>query len=248
MTGLLFHAKTRPCLIARVIATEIRACFFLFEAVMSSALLHGYFRSSTAFRVRLALNLKRIAYDQHFRHLRKGEQRAPDYLALNPQGLVPTLEIDDHILTQSLAIIEYIDETHPTPPLLPADALGRARVRSLAYMVACEIHPINNLRVLQDLSRRFGATDSAVADWFRHWTAETFAPLEYRLAHEADTGRFCHGDKPGLADIVLVPQIINNLRFQVDMTAYPTINRIGQACLELEAFKAALPQNQPDAE
>jgi maleylpyruvate isomerase len=215
---------------------------------MSEALLHGYFRSSTAFRVRIALNIKGIAYEQRFRHLRKGEQRAPDYLSLNPQGLVPTLEIDQQILTQSLAIIEYIDETHPSPALLPADPLGRARVRSLAYMVACEIHPINNLRILQDLSRRFGASDSAVAAWFRHWVGETFAALEQRLAHEPHTGRFCHGDQPGLADLVLVPQIINNLRFQVDMSAYPTINRIGEACLNLDAFKAALPENQPDAE
>lgn len=215
---------------------------------MSAALLHGYFRSSTAFRVRIALNLKGIAYEQKFRHLRKGEQRAPDYLALNPQGLVPTLEIDQQIFTQSLAILEYLDETHPSPALLPQDALGRARVRSLAYMVACEIHPINNLRILQDLSRRFSVNDTAVAEWFRHWVNETFKPLEQRLAHEPQTGRFCHGDAPSLADLVLVPQLINNLRFQVDMSAYPTISRIGQNCLALDAFKAALPENQPDAE
>jgi maleylpyruvate isomerase len=215
---------------------------------MSSALLHGYFRSSTAFRVRIALNLKGIAFDQRFRHLRKGEQRAPDYLSLNPQGLVPTLEIDGHILTQSLAILEYLEETYPTPALLPSHALERARVRSLAYMVACEIHPLNNLRVLQDLSRRFGANDGAAADWFRHWTKETFGALEQRLAQEPQTGRFCHGDEPSFADLVLVPQIINNLRFQVDMSPYPTIERIGKACLELDAFAAALPERQPDAE
>ncbi len=215
---------------------------------MNSTLLHGFFRSSTAFRVRIALNLKGLAYDQRFRHLRKGEQRAPDYLMLNPQGLVPTLEIDNHVLTQSLAILEYLDETHPEPALLPKDAVGRARVRSLAYMVACEIHPINNLRVLQDLSKRFGANDGAVAEWFRHWVKETFAPLEQRLASEASTGTFCHGNTPTLADVCLVPQVINNTRFQVDMTPYPTISRIHRACIELPAFAAALPDVQPDAE
>jgi maleylpyruvate isomerase len=215
---------------------------------MSDALLHGYFRSSTAFRVRIALNLKGVAYDQTFRHLRKGEQRAPDYLKLNPQGLVPTLEMDGQTLTQSLAIIEYLDETHPTPALLPKDVLGRARVRSLAYAVALEIHPINNLRVLEDLKTRFGADDAAAAGWFRHWVAETFGALETRLASEPQTGKFCHGDTPGLADLCLVPQVINNTRFNVDMAPYPTISRIHAACLEMEAFKAALPANQPDAE
>jgi len=215
---------------------------------MSDALLHGYFRSSTAFRVRIALNLKGVAYDQTFRHLRKGEQRAPDYLKLNRQGLVPTLEIDGQTLTQSLAIIEYLEETRPNPALLPKDAAGRARVRSLAYAVALEIHPINNLRVLDDLKTRFGADDAAAAGWFRHWVAETFGALETRLASEPQTGKFCHGDTPGLADLCLVPQVINNTRFNVDMAPYPTISRIHAACLEMEAFKAALPANQPDAE
>ncbi len=215
---------------------------------MSDALLHGYFRSSAAFRVRIALNLKGLAYDQTFRHLRKGEQRAPDYLKLNPMGLVPALEIDGQILTQSLAIIEYLDETRPNPALMPKDAAGRARVRSLSLSLAAEIHPINNLRVLEDLRSRFGADDAAVARWFRHWVEVTFAPLETRLASEAHTGKFCHGDTPGLADICLVPQVINNTRFDVDMTPYPTIARIHKACLELDAFKNALPANQPDAE
>ncbi len=215
---------------------------------MSDALLHGYFRSSAAFRVRIALNLKGLAYDQTFRHLRKGEQRAPDYLKLNPMGLVPTLEIDGQTLTQSLAIIEYLEETRPNPALMPSDAAGRARVRSLSLSLAAEIHPINNLRVLEDLRSRFGADDAAVARWFRHWVEVTFAPLEARLASEAHTGKFCHGDAPGLADICLVPQVINNTRFDVDMTPYPTIARIHKACLELDAFKSALPANQPDAE
>jgi maleylpyruvate isomerase len=215
---------------------------------MADALLHGYFRSSTSFRVRIALNMKGIAYDQTFRHLRKGEQRAPDYLKLNPQGLVPTLDIDGQHLTQSLAIIEYLDETHPTPALLPKSPAERARVRSLAQMLALEIHPINNLRVLQDLKTRFGADEEAQAAWFRHWVEETFAPLESRLANEAGTGRFCHGDTPTLADICLVPQVVNNTRFNVDMTPYPTIARIHKACLDLPAFAEAMPARQPDAE
>ena len=215
---------------------------------MADALLHGYFRSSTAFRVRIALNLKGVSYDQTFRHLRKGEQRAPDYLKLNPQGLVPTLEIDGQTLTQSLSIIEYLEETRPNPAFLPKDAAGRARVRSLAYALALEIHPINNLRVLQDLGTRFGANDEAQAGWFRHWVDTTFGALEQRLANEKETGKFCHGDTPTLADICLVPQVINNTRFNVDMTPYPTISRIHKACLEIEAFKKALPANQPDAE
>jgi maleylpyruvate isomerase len=215
---------------------------------MAEALLHGYFRSSTSFRVRIALNLKGIAYDQTFRHLRKGEQRAPDYLALNPQGLVPTLDIDGLHITQSLAIIDYLDETRPTPALLPKDAGGRARVRSLAQMVALEIHPINNLRVLEDLKTRFGADDAAAAGWFRHWVAETFGALEKRLASEPQTGTFCHGETPTLADICLVPQVVNNIRFNVDMTPYPTIARIHEACLKIQAFADAMPGKQPDAE
>ena len=163
-------------------------------------------------------------------------------------GLVPTLEIDGQTLTQSLAIIEYLEETRPNPALLPKDAAQRARVRSISLALAAEIHPINNLRVLEDLRSRFGADDAAVALWFRHWVEVTFAPLEARLASEAHTGKFCHGDTPGLADICLVPQVINNTRFDVDMTPYPTIARIHKACQELDAFKSALPANQPDAE
>jgi maleylpyruvate isomerase len=215
---------------------------------MSETILHGYFRSSAAFRTRIALNLKGVAYTQKVRHLRKGEQRQPDFLKLNPQGLVPALEIDGKVLTQSLAIVEYLDETRPNPPLLPKDAAGRARVRALAYASAIEIHPINNLRVLQDLASRFGADDKAVAGWFRHWVAVTFEPLEKMLASDPATGKFCHGDAPTLADICLVPQVINNTRFDIDTTPYPTINRIHKACLELPAFADAMPAKQPDAE
>ncbi len=215
---------------------------------MSKTLLHGYFRSSAAFRVRIALNLKKVSYEQASRHLRKGEQRAPDFLKLNPQGLVPALEIDGHTLVQSLAIMEYLEETRPEPALLPKDSIGRARVRSLAYASAMEIHPINNLRVLQDIEKRFGADQAAVAGWFRHWVAETFGPIETRLSREPETGKFCHGDTPGLADICMVPQVFNNLRFEVDMTPYPTISRIHKACMELPAFADAAPMKQPDAE
>ena len=211
-------------------------------------MLHNYFRSSTSFRVRIALGLKEVSYAQSFRHLRKGEQRAPDYLALNPQGLVPTLDIDGLHLTQSMAILDYIEETRPQPPLLPKDAAGRARVRSLAFMIACEIHPLGNLRVLEDLKSRFGADDAALAAWFRHWANETFKPLEQRLANEPETGRFCHGDQPTFADICLVPQVINNKRFNVDMQPYPTIARIAAECLTLPAFADAMPERQPDAE
>lgn len=215
---------------------------------MSAVILHGYFRSSAAFRARIALNLKGIAYGQKSRHLRKGEQRAPDFLKLNPQGLVPALEIDGRVLTQSLAIIEYLEETRPAPALLPKDSAGRARVRALAYAHAIEIHPINNLRVLQDLTARFGADEKAVADWFRHWVNETFGPIETMLANDSATGKFSHGDTPGLADVCLVPQVVNNMRFDVDMSVYPVISRIHKACLELPAFADAMPAKQPDAE
>jgi maleylpyruvate isomerase len=215
----------------------------------SELILHNYFRSSTSFRVRIALNLKGLAYRYAAYHLRKGEQRGDTYLKLNPQGLVPTLELPDGtLLTQSLAIISWLDETHPEPPLLPGDALGRARVRALAEMVALDIHPINNLRILADLRSRFGADDGAVTAWFNHWVHETFRPMESMLAQSPTTGRFCHGDQPTLADLCLVPQVANGGRFGVDMTAYPTICRIHEACMALDAFKAAAPPAQPDAE
>lgn len=216
---------------------------------MSELVLHNYFRSSTSTRVRVALNLKGLDYRYVAHPLREGAQRKPDYLALNPQGLVPTLQLADGTnLTQSLAIIEYLDETHPNPPLLPADAVGRARVRAIAYAIACEIHPINNLKVLNHLRTTFGADDAAVSAWFRHWAVETFSALEPMLANSADTGAFCHGDRPGLADICLYAQVLNNARFGVDMAPYPTVRRIFDACGALEAFERAAPANQPDAE
>lgn len=216
---------------------------------MSSLVLHNYFRSSTSTRLRVALNLKGLSYDYVAHHLRKGEQRGADYLALNPQGLVPALVLGDGtVLTQSLAIIEYLDETVPEPPLLPASAVDRARVRALAYAIACEVHPVNNLRVLNHLKSAFGADDAATAAWFRHWVQETFVALETMLSGDRRTGRFCHGDVPGLADLCLYAQVLNNRRFQVDMSPYPTIGRIFEACAALPAFAGAAPENQPDAE
>lgn len=216
---------------------------------MTRPVLHNYFRSSTSTRLRAALNLKGIAYDYASYHLRKGEQHDAAYLAKNPQGLVPALELEDGtVLTQSLAIIEYLDESHPEPPLLPAGAGERARVRALAYAIACEIHPLNNLRVLGHLRVAFGADDQAVTAWFRHWVIETFVPVETILARDPATGRFCHGDTPGLADLCLFAQVLNNRRFDVDMAPYPTISRIFDACMALPAFADAAPARQPDAE
>ncbi len=209
--------------------------------------LHSYFRSSAAYRVRIALNLKGLVPELAFVHLRKGEQRQPPYADLNPERLVPALEVDGQILTQSLAIVEYLDEIHPSPPLLPADPLGRARVRALAQMVACDIHPIDNLRVLNHL-KTMGHSQDAVDDWYRHWIAVGLTALETRLGGDPRTGRFCHGDAPGLADLVLVPQLYNARRFGCPLDAYPTLRRIDAACCALPAFAAAAPENQPDAE
>jgi len=208
--------------------------------------LFGYFRSSAAFRVRIALNLKGLGHEDAFIHLRRGDQRAGDYLGVNPQGLVPALEIDGQTLIQSLAIIEYLDETHPEPPFLPADPAGRARVRGLADIVACDIHPINNLRVLRYLSRPLGHDQAAIETWYNHWIAAGFAALERLLADDRHTGAFCHGDIPGLADIALVPQVVNSERYRLDLSPYPTISRIYANCMQLDAFTAAHPNNQPD--
>ena len=216
---------------------------------MSEIVLHNYFRSSTSYRVRIALEMKRLAYKYVPHHLRHGDHLEPAYLAVNPQGLVPALVwTDGTLLLQSLAIIEFLDESVPEPPLLPGDALGRARVRMLSQMIACDIHPLNNLRVLTSLRNVFNAGDQDVANWFRHWVNETFQPLERILASSPETGKFCHGDAPGLADICLVAQVMSNARFNVDMTPYPAISRINAACMELPAFQKAAPANQIDAE
>ena len=210
--------------------------------------LYGYFRSSAAFRVRIALNLKGLAYEPASIHLRRNDQAQPDYRRVNPQGLVPALELDGRTLIQSLAIIEYLDETHPLPPLLPADAADRARVRALAEILACDIHPINNLRVLRYLTRSFGRDENDIGLWYNHWIAAGFEALEALLAGDPRTGVFCHGDQPGLADVALVPQVVNAERYNLDMSPYPTIARIFQACMKLPAFADAHPDNQPDRE
>ncbi len=209
--------------------------------------LYTYFRSSAAFRVRIALNLKGIAYEPVFVHLAKGEHRKPEYAGVYPQGLLPTLVNDGEALSQSLAIIEYLEETHPRPALLPSDAAGRARVRSLSLLVACEIHPLNNLRTLQHLKRVLGQSEEQVNAWYRHWIADGFAKLEADL-RRGGTGRFCHGDSPTMADCCLVPQVFNAKRYQSDLAPYPTVTRIFDACMRLEAFDRAQPTKQPDAE
>jgi maleylacetoacetate isomerase len=211
--------------------------------------LYDYFRSSAAYRVRIALQLKSQAPERVFIHLRRGAQRDESYLALNPQGLVPMLVNDEgDMLTQSLAIIEWLDETFPQPRLLPTDPTGRARVRGIALAIACDIHPLNNTRVLHYLTGTLGVTESQKDGWYRYWIDTGFEALETRLSRETATGRFCHGDAPTLADICLVPQIANARRFAIDLAPYPTLTRIEAACLALPAFAAAAPAKQPDAE
>ncbi|MDH3388323.1 MAG: maleylacetoacetate isomerase [Gammaproteobacteria bacterium] len=211
-------------------------------------ILHNFFRSSTSTRLRAALNLKGLAYDYVGYALKAGDAETPAYLRLNPQGLVPSLELaDGTVLIQSLAIMEWLEERYPEPALLPPDPLQRARVRALAGAIALDIHPLNNLRVLGYLKDRLGADENAVADWFRHWVDTTFAPLEQMLATSPATGLFCHGDTPGYADCCLYAQVWNNRRFAVDMSRYPVISRIFEACDGIDAFTRAAPMNQPDA-
>jgi maleylacetoacetate isomerase len=210
--------------------------------------LYTYFRSSAAFRVRIALNLKGLKYEPVFVHLAKGQHREPAYAAVNPQALLPTLELDDGTrLTQSLAIIEFLDEKHPAPPLVPKGALERARVRSLAQIVACEIHPLNNLRVLQHLKRALGQTQEQIDEWYRHWIADGLAKVEAELKRPG-TGRFAQGETPGMADCCLVPQIFNAKRYNSDLKPYPTTMRVFENCMQLEAFDRAQPSKQADAE
>ncbi|WP_095589494.1 maleylacetoacetate isomerase [Actibacterium ureilyticum] len=210
--------------------------------------LHNFFRSSTSTRLRAALNLKGLSYDQVSYALRKKEHQAPAYLAKNPAGLVPALELDDStVLTQSLAIMEWLEETYPDPALLPSAPLARARVRALAYMIACEIHPLNNLRVLGRLGEQFGADEAAQKAWFTHWVTTTFDALETTLARDAATGDFCHGDTPGFADCCLYAQVWNNRRFGIPLDGWPTIAAIFDRLDALPAFQDAAPPNQPDA-
>lgn len=207
--------------------------------------LYTYFRSSAAYRVRIALNLKGLTAEQQAIHLTRdgGQQLQPAYRALNPQGFVPALEVDGTVLGQSLAIIEYLDEAHPEPSLLPGTALERARIRAFALAIACDIHPLNNLRVLRHLKRALAQEETD--GWSRHWIMEGFAALETQAA--ATAGAFCFGDHPTLADVCLVPQMANARRVDTDLSPYPTLLRIDAHCRSLEPFAAAAPDRQPDA-
>jgi maleylpyruvate isomerase len=207
--------------------------------------LHGYFRSSASYRVRIALNLKGLTADHLARHLRKGEQRDPAYLALNPQGLVPTLQDADKVLTQSLAIVEWLDETHPEPPLLPKDPLRRAKVRAFALAIACDVHPVQNLKVLARL-RQLGVAEEQVTEWAAWANREGLAACETLIAGEA--GPFCFGAVPTVADLCLVPQLANARRFGVDLQEFPALLRAEQAARNMPAFAEAAPERQPDAE
>lgn len=212
--------------------------------------LYTYFRSSAAYRVRIALNLKGLPYTAIPVHLVRdgGQQHAPDYRARSPLGIVPMLEDAAGAHTQSLAIIEYLDEIHPLPRLLPASAEARARVRALAQTIACDIHPINNLRVLQYLGREFSATQAQKDAWYRHWVSDGLRAVERLLADTPGTGTFCQGETPGLADCCLVPQVFNARRFDCPLDDLPIIRRIVDACEALPAFQKAAPAAQPDAE
>jgi maleylacetoacetate isomerase/maleylpyruvate isomerase len=209
--------------------------------------LYSYFRSSASFRVRIALALKGLAYDYRPVHLAHNEQFDPAFVALTPTKLVPLLTDGDARIGQSLAIIEYLDELHPQTPLLPADALGRARVRAIALDIACEIHPLNNLRVLRYLLKDLGATEDAKNTWYRHWVESGLEAVEHQLAGHAATGRFCHGDTPTMADCVLVPQIFNAQRLDCRLDHVPTVMRIFDRCMQVRAFVDAQPSQCPDA-
>jgi maleylacetoacetate isomerase len=209
--------------------------------------LYGFFRSSAAFRTRVALNLKALDYQQVPINLRANAQRGDEYLALNPMGIVPTLIDGDTVVDQSLAIIEYLEETHPTPALLPSLPADRARVRAIAMDIACEIHPVNNLRVRRYILHTLGQDEKALENWMNHWTKLGFDGIEPTL-RDRRTGEFCHGDAPGMADICLVPGVFNARTYpSFDLTSYPNIMRIFDNCMKLDAFQRALPERQPDA-
>jgi maleylacetoacetate isomerase len=211
--------------------------------------LYSYFRSSATYRVRIALNLKGLVHATVPIHLLEngGAQHSPAYIGINPSQLVPTLVDGELNLGQSMAIMEYLDETQPTTPLLPTDAVGRARVRALAQLVACEIHPLNNLRVLQYLETELKLDKAAQTSWYQHWVETGFTAMEQMLSRSEDTGDFCHGNTPGMADCCLVPQLYNARRYKVALQTFPTLLRIEANCLQLDAFVQAAPENQADA-
>lgn len=209
--------------------------------------LYTFFRSSAAFRVRIALNLKGLKYESIPKAFAKNEHRAADYLAVNPQGLIPALETQGAVLSQSLAIMEYLEETHPTPAFLPSDAIGRARVRSMTLAIVADIHPIDNLRVLNYLRKELGQDDNGVNTWYRHWVTEGFKGLEQQAREYSKGNRYCYGDAVSLADICLVPQMFNARRFDTDLSAFPTLVAISTHLESLPPFAAARPEVQPDA-
>jgi maleylacetoacetate isomerase len=209
--------------------------------------LYNYFRSSASYRVRIALALKGLDYEYLPVHLVRNEQLQPPFAEMAPSRLVPVLDDDGRVLTQSMAIIEYLDETHPEPPLLPGDAFARARIRSLAQDVACEIHPLDNLRVLRYLVREMKVAEDEKNRWYRHWVETGLAALEKRLAGDPQTGRFCHRDTPTLADCVLVPQIHNAQRMDCRLDHVPTVMRVFEACMALDAFSNTQPSACVDA-
>ncbi len=209
--------------------------------------LYTFFRSSAAFRVRIALNLKGLKYESISMALLKNEHRAAAYLALNPQGLIPALALDGAVLSQSIAIIEYLNDKYPTPPFLPVGPLDRARVRSMALAIACEIHPLNNLRVLNYLRGELKQDDNGVNAWYRHWVTEGFSGLEVQAREFSTSKRYCFGDSVTIADICLVPQMFNARRLETDLTAFPTLTAVSAHLESLPEFAAARPEVQPDA-
>ncbi|MCP4076878.1 MAG: maleylacetoacetate isomerase [Gammaproteobacteria bacterium] len=208
--------------------------------------LYSYYRSSAAYRVRIALNLKGIDYEQVAVNLLNEEEMSDDYAAVNPQNMVPVLEHDGQLFFQSMAILEYLEELYPDTALLPEDTVSRARVRALANIVACDIHPLNNLRMLKYLGKNFDADAEQKNQWYRYWIELGFSAFEVQLKGRSN-GLFCEGEKAGMADALLIPQVYNARRFDVDMTAYPLISSIELHCLTLDPFKQAIPENQPDA-
>ena len=212
--------------------------------------LFTYFRSSAAYRARIVLNLKGLNADFRFVHLVKdgGQQHTPEFKAVNPQCFIPALVDGGHTITQSLAIAEYVDEIHPEPPLLPKDPAARARVRALALVVACDIHPLTNQRILKYLEKEYGLDEAQRKRWIQRWVTEGFGPLEKLLADDPATGKCCHGDTPTIADVFLVPQMFSARRFDTDLSPFPTLRRINEHCLTLKAFIDAAPDKQPDFE